>query len=98
MERSINKHVFVWAFNFLCGGLAVDRFFRGQIFLGILKLLTLGGLGIWATVDWVIAMVKCYGSAFSGEDDVVFIDGKYADMDEYYDDDDEYDEDEDEDE
>lgn len=78
MERSINKHVFVWVGTFLVGGLGVDRFMRGQIGLGILKLLTAGGVGIWSLIDWIIALTKAYGSAYNNEDEITFIDGKYS--------------------
>ena len=78
MEKRINKHVFVWVFTFLIGGLGVDRFVRGQIGLGILKLLTGGGCGIWALVDWIIALIKAYGSAYAGSEEFVFENGKYT--------------------
>ena len=77
MEKRINKHVFVWVFTFLIGGLGVDRFVRGQIGLGILKLLTGGGCGIWALVDWIIALVKAYGTAYAESEKFVFENGKY---------------------
>ena len=78
MEKRINKHVFVWVFTFLIGGLGVDRFVRGQIGLGVLKLITAGGCGIWSLIDWIIALTKAYGSAYANTDEFVFINGNYS--------------------
>lgn len=76
-EKRLNKHIFVWVGCFTVGAFGVDRFMRGQIGLGILKLLTLGGWGIWALVDWIISITLVYGSAYANTEDVVFVDGKY---------------------
>lgn len=39
-----------------CGTLGIDRFMIGDTGLGIGKLLTCGGFGIWAIIDWFIIM------------------------------------------
>jgi TM2 domain-containing membrane protein YozV len=44
--------------SILFGGLGVDRFLMGQVGLGILKLITFGGCGIWWLVDLILIATK----------------------------------------
>lgn len=42
--------------SLLGGQLGIDRFMIGDTGMGIGKLLTCGGLGIWAIIDWFMIM------------------------------------------
>ena len=72
MEKRVDKMLFTIVGAFLFGYLGVDRFMRGQVGLGILKIL-IDWFGVWAIIDLIIALTKLG----SYEKEFVFIDGKW---------------------
>jgi len=44
--------------SILFGSLGVDRFILGHVGLGILKLITAGGLGVWWLIDVILIATK----------------------------------------
>ena len=57
MEKSEKSFVTAILLCFFLGALGVHRFYVGKVGTGILQLLTFGGLGIWALIDFV--MIVC---------------------------------------
>lgn len=47
--------------SFFLGGLGIDRFYLGYSGLGVAKLLTLGGCGIWALIDFIMIAIRSLG-------------------------------------
>lgn len=43
---------------FFLGGLGIHRFYLGYTWQGVVQLLTLGGLGIWALIDFIRILVR----------------------------------------
>ena len=60
MEKSEKGFVPTLLLCFFLGVFGVHRFYVGKIGTGILSLLTLGGLGIWATIDLVMIAVGSF--------------------------------------
>ena len=72
VARVYDKNIFTWVFCFLLGGFGVDRFIRGQVVLGILKIVTMSGFGVWSLVDWIIALIKAYGQSYGTDNYFTF--------------------------
>ena len=70
--RRCNKHIFTWIFSFTLGIYGVDRFARGQIGLGLLKLMTFGGFGLWYLADLLVAILESYAGPYRDQEDLEF--------------------------
>ena len=57
-EKTLNQDwiisMLLW---FFLGVIWVHRFYNGKIGTGILMILTLWGLGVWALIDWIFLIM-----------------------------------------
>jgi hypothetical protein len=51
---SEKNYVIAFVISWLVGFFGIDRFYLGYTWLGLLKLITFGGLGLWWFIDWVL--------------------------------------------
>lgn len=58
MQQSNKSFLVTWLLSLLLGIFGVDRFYLGKVGTGILKLITFGGLGIWALVDLILVLAN----------------------------------------
>lgn len=56
LSIEMKRPIVVLIISFLLGELGIDRFYLGQTGLGILKLITCGGFGIWWLIDLFLIM------------------------------------------
>ena len=62
-EKENKEWLVVMLLCFFLGGLGVHRFYVGKIGTGIAQLLTCGGCGIWALIDFVMILVGNFTDA-----------------------------------
>lgn len=60
MESSPKKILPAFLLCFFLGVLGLHRFYVGKIGTGILQILTLGGLGIWAFIDLIFIIIGSF--------------------------------------
>tara|TARA_B100001750_G_scaffold232988_1_gene232677 strand:+ start:150 stop:416 length:267 start_codon:yes stop_codon:yes gene_type:complete len=60
MKNSEKDWMITLILAILVGGLGIDRFYTGSILLGVLKLFTLGGLGLWWLIDLIMLVTGNY--------------------------------------
>ncbi|UMM63694.1 TM2 domain-containing protein [Aristophania vespae] len=53
ISQSKNPTV-IFGCSLFLGSLGVDRMMNGEIGLGLIKLFTCGGCGVWTVVDWFL--------------------------------------------
>jgi len=58
-----DKVILVLLNMFGCGVCGIDRCYMGQTCTGVIKGLTLGGLGFWALLDYIGILVTCLSKA-----------------------------------
>lgn len=66
-QENVKSKIVLVIISFLgLGLLGIDRMYAGQIGLGLLKLLTFGGFGIWAFIDWIFVLINAISKSEQG--------------------------------
>lgn len=59
-DKPPKSYVVTLLLNFFLGFLGIHRFYTGYIGIGIVQLLTCGGCGIWALIDYIMLVANKY--------------------------------------
>ncbi len=53
-QTSNKEWIVALLLSFFLGHLGIDRFYLGYTTLGVVKLITCGGLGVWHLIDFIL--------------------------------------------
>ncbi len=57
-KSEYQRQLTILIISFVAGYLGLDKFYKGDVTLGVLKLITIGGFGVWYIVDLAIEAYK----------------------------------------
>lgn len=57
-KSEYNRQLTILIISFVGGYFGLDRFYQGDVALGVIKLITFGGFGVWYLVDVAIAAYR----------------------------------------
>lgn len=60
MEISPRSQIAATILCFCLGGIGVHRFYAGKVGTGILMILTIGGVGIWWLIDFIMIVTSSF--------------------------------------
>jgi TM2 domain-containing membrane protein YozV len=62
-QKSQNKWLIVLLLCFFLGVLGIHRFYVGKTATGVAQLITFGGCGIWALIDFIMILLNQFTDA-----------------------------------
>ena len=65
--KSSRSYILTMFLAFFVGWLGIHRFYTGYILIGVLQLLSAGGLGLWVLVDLIALALNKYKDADGNE-------------------------------
>ena len=57
-KQERQRRLTILIISFLAGYFGLDRFYQGDVALGVIKMITFGGFGVWYLIDVAIAAYR----------------------------------------